>query len=247
MSPVRSKFATPSQTKSAVIAWLLEEDQPAVRYRTLTELLHRPASGPDVRAARNNIPVRGWAAEILARRDPAGWWARGKSLYTPKYLSTNWNLLALSDLGATRVMRALDGPVPAEGRRRRRVLDRKGSPLLHRQHGPGADPVRVRGRPPGPQGARLAGPDGAPEGRLDVLVVRGRTVSGTDPRLVGGPERLRGRPPLDVDLGDDGLRRARGRVLSRPGAAPPGKAVRAVVPLPLAGPLLLRPSGRPRR
>src|SRR5208282_2131916 len=111
----------------------------------------------------------------------------------------------------------------------------------------GADPVRVRGRPPGPQGARLAGPDGAPEGRLDVLVVRGQTVSGTDPRLVGGPERLCGRPPLEVDLGDDGLRRARGRVLSRPGAAPPGKAVRAVVPLPLAGPLLLRPSGRPRR
>ncbi len=104
MSPARRKSATPSQTKSAVIAWLLEEDQPAVRYRTLTELLHRPASDPDVRAARRNIPVRGWAAEILARRDPAGWWARERSLYTPKYLSTNWNLLALSDLAATRAI-----------------------------------------------------------------------------------------------------------------------------------------------
>ena len=35
---------------------------------------------------------------------PAGWWARERSLYTPKYLSTNWNLLALSDLAATRAI-----------------------------------------------------------------------------------------------------------------------------------------------
>lgn len=95
---------TPSAADRAAIAWLLEDDQPGVRYRTLTELLHRPAGDPEVREARKEIPRRGWVAEILARRDPAGWWAREKNLYQPKYVSTNWNLLVLSDLGATRTI-----------------------------------------------------------------------------------------------------------------------------------------------
>ncbi|MCL4324454.1 MAG: hypothetical protein M1144_03200 [Candidatus Thermoplasmatota archaeon] len=85
-----------------VLDWLLEEDQPSIRNRTLTELLGRPETDPEVREARGEIPVRGWAGDILARRDPAGWWFREKNFYSPKYVSTNWNLLALSDLGATR-------------------------------------------------------------------------------------------------------------------------------------------------
>ncbi|MDE1819417.1 MAG: hypothetical protein KGJ23_00610 [Euryarchaeota archaeon] len=84
------------------LAWLLEREQPAVRYRALTELLGRPKSDPQVREARAEIPRRGWAADLLARRDPGGWWVSPKSLYTPKYLSTNWQLLVLSDLGLTR-------------------------------------------------------------------------------------------------------------------------------------------------
>ncbi|HTW77828.1 MAG TPA: hypothetical protein VMG14_08730 [Thermoplasmata archaeon] len=85
-----------------VVDWLLEPSQPAVRYRTLTELLGRAETDPDVRAAKAAIPSTGWATRILARRDPAGWWVHGESLYTPKYLATTWNLLALSDLGMTR-------------------------------------------------------------------------------------------------------------------------------------------------
>ena len=90
-----------------MLSWLLEADQPGVRFRTLTELLHRPKNDPQVQAARREIPERGWVAEILARRDPAGWWVREKGLYEPKYISTNWNLLALSDLGATRAIPAV--------------------------------------------------------------------------------------------------------------------------------------------
>jgi len=93
--------------RTKVVDWLLEEDQPSIRYRTLTELLGRRESDPEVRAARARIPRTGYAAEILSRRDPAGWWTREKSLYRPKYVSTNWNLLALSDLGATRAIPAV--------------------------------------------------------------------------------------------------------------------------------------------
>ena len=90
-----------------VLDWLLEEDQPSIRYLTLTQLLGGKESDPEVRAARARIPKDGWAAEILAHRDPGGWWVAPKSLYQPKYLSTNWNLLALADLGATRAIPAV--------------------------------------------------------------------------------------------------------------------------------------------
>lgn len=91
-------------TRRAVLDWLLKEDQPSVRYLALTQLEGRKERDAEVRRTKARIPTTGWVAEILSRRDPAGWWAREKSLYTPKYISTNWNLLALSDLGATRAI-----------------------------------------------------------------------------------------------------------------------------------------------
>lgn len=86
----------------AVIDWLLGEDQPAIRYRALTELLGRPQSDPDVRAAKKKITQAGWAASILAERNPGGWWVRDWSHFTPTFTSTTWMLLVLSDLGLTR-------------------------------------------------------------------------------------------------------------------------------------------------
>ena len=88
----------------AAIDWLLEPDQPSIRYLALTRLLGRPESDAEVRAAKRRISATGWVADILARRDPGGWWSHEESFYTPKYLSTNWNLLALSDLGVTRAL-----------------------------------------------------------------------------------------------------------------------------------------------
>ena len=78
-----------------------------MRYLTLTRLGGRSEADVEVRRARAAIPRRGWVAEILARRNPAGWWVQGKNLYRPKYIGTNWNLLALSDLGATRAIPAV--------------------------------------------------------------------------------------------------------------------------------------------
>jgi hypothetical protein len=94
-------------TSQPVVEWLLQPDQPSVRYLTLTQLLGKPETDADVREAKARIPTTGWVAEILGRRDPGGWWVHEQSLYTPKYLSTNWNLLVLSDLGATREIPAV--------------------------------------------------------------------------------------------------------------------------------------------
>ena len=78
-----------------------------MRYRTLTELLGRPLSDPDVQEARRRIPSVGFAAAILEGRDREGWWVNEQSLYTPKYVSTNWRLLVLSDLGLDRTVPAV--------------------------------------------------------------------------------------------------------------------------------------------
>ena len=84
----------------SVMDWLTEPDQPAVRYLAMRDLLD--ASGGDLRQAKNAIPTRGWVKQILEKRLHGGCWVRTESLYTPKYLSTNWMLLTLSDLGVTR-------------------------------------------------------------------------------------------------------------------------------------------------
>jgi hypothetical protein len=88
--------------REQVLDWLLEPGQPSVRYLTLTQLLGRSGRDSEVREAKAQIPRVGWAADILAHRDPGGWWVRDRHPMWPKYVSTNWNMLALSDLGATR-------------------------------------------------------------------------------------------------------------------------------------------------
>jgi hypothetical protein len=83
--------------------WLLEKGgEPSIRYLALTELLGRAVDDPEVVRAREGITKRGWAAEIFSKQDEDGWWVRGENLYTPKYVSTNWMLLVLSDLGLTK-------------------------------------------------------------------------------------------------------------------------------------------------
>jgi hypothetical protein len=82
--------------------WLLEKEQPALRYLALTRLLDRPADDPQVSDAKRMLSERGWAADILRAQQAGGWWVAEDRLYQPKYLSTNWMLLILSDLGLTK-------------------------------------------------------------------------------------------------------------------------------------------------
>src|SRR4029077_5416282 len=82
--------------------WLLEPDQPSIRYRALTQLEGRPENDPDVLEARRGNPQRGWAAEILRERGADGTWGDIDTLYLPKYRGTNWRLLVLADLGLTK-------------------------------------------------------------------------------------------------------------------------------------------------
>jgi hypothetical protein len=84
------------------IDWLLEENQPSIRYLALTELLDKKEKDPDVRSAKKNITKLGWAKEILDKQLPGGLWYHEKSLFNPIYIATFWMLLILSDLGLTK-------------------------------------------------------------------------------------------------------------------------------------------------
>ena len=85
-----------------VLGWLLEKDQPSIRYLTLAGLLDKPESDADVKSARSAVTERGWAAEILNKQAAGGWWVSEENLFWPKFLATNWMLLTLSDLGLSR-------------------------------------------------------------------------------------------------------------------------------------------------
>ena len=61
--------------ENSVVDWLLGEDQPSVRYLTLTELLGRLPEDSDVRVSRENITKLGWARDILAGQASSGCWA----------------------------------------------------------------------------------------------------------------------------------------------------------------------------
>jgi hypothetical protein len=56
----------------------------------------------DLEKAKRAIILRGWVADIYSAQNQDGYWVDGKDLYRPKYISTNWMLLTLSDLGMTR-------------------------------------------------------------------------------------------------------------------------------------------------
>jgi len=96
--------------------WLLEGTDPSVRHRVLRELLDRPADDPDVVAARKEIGVEGWAADLLALQHPDGHWvtpsATSADMEQPLCISTRYFLLVLTDLGVTsadpRMARAVD-------------------------------------------------------------------------------------------------------------------------------------------
>lgn len=85
-----------------VLNWLLEPNQPAVRYYTLLDLLDYSKDNHEVRKAYSNIPKLGWAHQILKAQKPGGFWESRKDLYRPKYTATIWRLIVLSDLGLTR-------------------------------------------------------------------------------------------------------------------------------------------------
>ena len=86
--------------KSDPTEWLLEKDNPSVRYRTLTEILHKPYNDPEVKATQQDIMTSGIVTKILSRQHKDGYWGNPEDFYVrSKYKGTVWQLIILAELG----------------------------------------------------------------------------------------------------------------------------------------------------
>jgi len=82
------------------IPWLLEPENPSVRYFTLIDILDQPVDAPQVVAARKSIPTWPPVAALLAAQKGDGYWVK-RDYCLPKNYGTFWVLSILADLGLT--------------------------------------------------------------------------------------------------------------------------------------------------
>jgi len=82
--------------------WLLEPDEenPGVRYFTLTKLLEKRPDDPEVIEAKQTVMTRGPVPVILNAQNKGGFWVEAGSGYYPKYTGTVWQVVFLAQLGA---------------------------------------------------------------------------------------------------------------------------------------------------
>ena len=87
-------------TNEETIGWLLEKENPSVRYFALTRLLGMPEEDTDVAEARRDIMATGPVPAIMALQQSEGCWGDPRRYYLNKYTGTAWQLLILAELGA---------------------------------------------------------------------------------------------------------------------------------------------------
>ena len=99
------------QEEARTLDWLLEADNPSIRFRTLTELLGYGADDPQVRQARAQIGTSKPVAKIFSKMHPDGYWlyvdkrtnrGLGAGVAYWDYVTTHFNLAYLSELGVNR-------------------------------------------------------------------------------------------------------------------------------------------------
>ena len=88
------------QLKGDSLTWLLEEDNPGVRYLALRDLLDRAEPDAELEAAKEVAHYEGPIAAVLAEMHSDGYWEKPGAGYAPKYRGTVWSLILLSQLGA---------------------------------------------------------------------------------------------------------------------------------------------------
>jgi hypothetical protein len=89
-----------SEINAAVLDWLLEEQNPGVRYLALRDLCDLPDNDAQLLQAKEIAHEIGPIATVLNAMQPQGYWEKPGAGYLPKYRSTVWALILLAQLGA---------------------------------------------------------------------------------------------------------------------------------------------------
>jgi len=82
-----------------LVEWLLEKENPSIRYFTLKDLLGKDETDVEVIKARTAIPHSKLASKILLKQSSEGYWESRDNPYHPKYKSTYWQAMILGHLG----------------------------------------------------------------------------------------------------------------------------------------------------
>ena len=82
-----------------VLNWLLEPDGSGVDYPAMRDLTD--AGEKEIADARERVHRKGPIGYILSKMDPEGYWEKPGPGYLPKYTSSVWSLILLSQLGAS--------------------------------------------------------------------------------------------------------------------------------------------------
>ncbi len=82
------------------VSWLLEPENPGVRYMAMRDLLDKASDDPDMISALHAAHTQGPIAAVLDQIQPEGNWAERGPGYLPKYRSSVWSITLLAQLGA---------------------------------------------------------------------------------------------------------------------------------------------------
>jgi len=90
-----------NQLRNDSLPWLLESENPGVRYLALRDLLDLPPDDKKLKSARKSAHKEGPIAMILSNMEKDGHWVKAGPGYNPKYRSTVWAMILLAQLGAS--------------------------------------------------------------------------------------------------------------------------------------------------
>lgn len=83
----------------SLIEWLLEKENPSVRYFTLRDILGIEEANTEVKEAKAAIPTYRVIEKIFSKQKSESYWEDPNSPYLPKYKSTYWQIMILGQLG----------------------------------------------------------------------------------------------------------------------------------------------------
>ena len=91
----------PKEVKPSIspLDWLLEPDDPGVRYLALRDLVK--ADTAELATAKKRAHTSDPITEVLSKMDKEGFWVKPGAGYFPMYTSTIWSVILLGQLGAS--------------------------------------------------------------------------------------------------------------------------------------------------
>jgi hypothetical protein len=94
-----------------IVGWLLQDDNPSVKYFTRKDILGEKLSKNEAEALNKEILASEPVKSILGLQNSQGWWYEDNFTFNPLYKNTFWQLYFLSQLGINNSNKDVDKAV----------------------------------------------------------------------------------------------------------------------------------------